>query len=176
MRLLRLSLLIGCMNLAGLATAHATSWTAAKFPGEENRAVQGCADDAQNPGDWFCVVIRCDRLGSPLSLYVSAPGSDIHGDIKLVIDERSFSVSLPASLKSPLPLSSRAEALPYAALDAMKAGSAISVQGLHVQAPYNRISLENSRKAIERIEWACESPAPGPARFWRRIVRRLRFL
>jgi hypothetical protein len=176
MRLLPLSLLIGCMNFAGLASAHATSWTAAKFPGEENRAVQGCAEDAQNPSDWFCVVIRCDRPGFPLSLYVSAPGSDIHGDIKLVIDEQSFSVSLPASLKSPLPLSSRAEALPYAALDAMKAGSAISVQGLHVQAPYNRISLENSRKAIERIEWACERPPPGPTRFWRRIVRRLGFL
>ena len=85
-------------------------------------------------------------------------------------------ISLPASLKSPLPLSSRAEGLPYAALDAMKAGSEISIQGLHVQAPYNRISLENSRKAIERIEWACERPAPGPTRFWRRIVRRLRFL
>ena len=176
MRLPFLSLLIGCISLAEMATAQATSWTSAKIPGEQNRAVQGCADDAQNPGDWFCIVIRCDRPGSPLSLYVSAPGPDIHGDVKLIVDEQSFSVSLPASLKSPLPLSSRAEALPYAALDAMKAGSAISVQGLHVQAPYNRISLENSRKAIERVEWACEAPYPGPTRFWRRIVRRLRFL
>jgi len=176
MRLPFLSLLIGCISLAEMATAQATCWTSAKIPGEQNRAVQGCADDAQNPGDWFCIVIRCDRPGSPLSLYVSAPGPDIHGDVKLIVDEQSFSVSLSASLKSPLPLSSRAEALPYAALDAMKAGSAISVQGLQVQAPYNRISLENSRKAIERVEWACEAPYPGPTRFWRRIVRRLRFL
>ena len=176
MRLVRLSLLIGFLTAAGIATADASSWTPAKFPGEQDRAVQGCADDAQNPGDWFCIVIRCDRPGSPLSLYVSAPGPDIHGDIKLIVDEQSFSVSLPASLKSPLPLSSRAEALPYTALDAMKGGSAISVQGSHIQTPYNRISLENSRKAIERIEWACESPYPSPTRFWRRIVRRLRFM
>src|SRR5258708_37751622 len=58
----------------------------------------------------------------------------------------------------------------------MKGGSAISVQGTHIQTPYNRISLENSRKAIERIEWAWESPYPSPTRFWRRIARRVRFM
>src|SRR5438034_8941798 len=146
MRLPFLSLLIGCMSLAEMATAQATSWTSAKIPGEQNRAVQGCADDAQNPSDWFCIVIRCDQPGSPLSLYVSAPGPDIHGDVKLIVDEQSFSVSLPASLKSPLPLSSRAEALPYAAPDALKPGSATSVPGLWVQAPYSRSWLEHSGK------------------------------
>src|SRR5262245_17350500 len=127
MRFPLLGLLTGCMSLAGVATSDATSWTSAKFPGEQNRAVQGCADDAQNPGDWFCIVIRCDRPGSPLSLYVSAPGPDIHGDIKLTVDEQSFPVSLPASLQSPVPLSSRAEAPPSASLDTMKAGSAVWV-------------------------------------------------
>jgi hypothetical protein len=170
-----LRLLAGGMGLVWAASAHATSWTSAKFPGEQNRAVQGCADDARNPGDWFCIVIRCDKPGSPLSLYFSAPGPDIRGDVKLVIDEHSFAVSVPASLKSPLPLSTRAETLPYALIDAMKAGSAISVQGSHLQAPYNRISLENSRKAIERIEWVCERPYPSVKRFWRRLTRSLRF-
>jgi hypothetical protein len=170
-----LRLLAGGMALVLAASAHATSWTSAKFPGEQNRAVQGCADDARNPGDWFCIVIRCDQPGSPLSLYFSAPGPDIRGDVKLVIDEHSFAVSVPASLKSPLPLSTRAETLPYALIDAMKAGSAISVQGSHLQAPYNRISLENSRKAIERIEWVCERPYPSVKRFWRRLTRSLRF-
>src|SRR5438067_3098357 len=127
MRLPFLSLLIGCISLAEMATAQATCWTSAKIPGEQNRAVQGCADDAQNPGDWFCIVIRCDRPGSPLSLYVSAPGPDIHGDVKLIVDEQSFSVSLPASLKSPLPLLNRLDALPYANIDSMKSGSAFSL-------------------------------------------------
>src|SRR5258707_9173646 len=76
MRLMMLRLVIGCMGLAFAADAGATSWTSAKVPGEQNRAVQGCADDAQNPGDWFCIFIRCDQPGSPLSLYFSAPGPD----------------------------------------------------------------------------------------------------
>jgi hypothetical protein len=82
---------------------------------------------------------------------------------------------VPASLKSPLPLSTRAEALPYAAVDAMKAGDMVLVEGSHVQAPYNRISLENSRKAIERLEWVCARPYPSAAKFWRRLTRSLRF-
>ena len=175
MRLMMFGLLVGCMTLGVAGNAHATSWTSAKFPGEQNRAVQGCADDAQNPGDWFCIIIRCDQPGSPLSLHFSAPGPDIHGDVKLIIDENTFTVSVPSSLKSPLPLSTRAEAVSYAAIDAMKAGSMVSIQGSHLQAPYNRISLENSRKAIEKIEWVCARPYPSAARFWRRITRSLRF-
>ena len=175
MRLLASSLLIGCTALALPASAHATSWTSAKFPGEQDRAVQGCADDAQNPGDWFCIFIRCDRPGSPLSLYFSAPRPDIRGDIKLVVDEDTFTVSVPTSSKSALPSSTRAQTMSEALIDAMKAGSTISVQGSHLQAPYNRISLENSRKAIERIEWVCSRPYPSAARFWRRITRRLGF-
>jgi hypothetical protein len=35
--------------------------------------------------------------------------------------------------------------------------------------------LENSRKAIERIEWVCSRPYPSAARVWRRITRRLGF-
>ena len=94
---LTLGLLVGCMVLALAINAHATSWTSAKFPGEQNRAVQGCADDAQNPGDWFCIVVRCDQPGSPLSLHFSAAGPEIVGDVKLVIDENSFAVSMPPS-------------------------------------------------------------------------------
>jgi hypothetical protein len=175
MRFAMLSLLIGCMALALVGNAHATSWTSAKFPGEQDRAVQGCADDAQNPGDWFCIFVRCEQPRSPLTLHFSTPGPDIHGDIKLVIDEDTFAVSVPASLKSALPLSTRAQALPDAVIEAMKAGSAISVQGSHLQSPYNRISLQNSRKAIERVEWACARPYPSAARFWRRLTRSLRF-
>jgi hypothetical protein len=175
MRLLAASLLIGCTTFLLPPAASATSWTSAKFPGEADRAVQGCADGAQNPGDWFCIIIRCDRPGAPLSLHFSAAGPDIQGDIKLVVDEDTFAVRVPESLKSPLPLSTRAEALPYALVDAMKAGSVISVQGSQVQAPYNRISLENSRNAIERIEWTCARPYPSAGRLWRRITRSLRF-
>src|SRR5262249_15006287 len=128
MRFATPSLLIGCVALALAGDAHATSWTSAKFPGEQDRAVQGCADDAQNPGDWFCIFVRCDQPRSPLTLHFSTPGPDIHGDVKLVIDEDTFAVSVPASLKSALPLSTRAETMSDALIEAMKAGSAISVQ------------------------------------------------
>src|SRR5262249_8499778 len=47
MRFAMPSLLIGCMALALARDAQATSWTSAKFPGEQDRAVQGCADDAE---------------------------------------------------------------------------------------------------------------------------------
>lgn len=175
MRFMMLSLLVGCMAVTCAGNADATSWTSAKIPGEQNRAVQGCADDARNPGDWFCIVVRCDQPRAPLSLYFSAPGPDIHGDIKLVIDEDTFAVSVPASLKSPLALSTRAEAFPGALIEAMKAGSTVLVQGSHLQSPYNRISLQNSRQAIEGIEWACARPYPSAARFWRRLTRSFRF-
>src|SRR5262245_36780378 len=114
MRLMMLHLGIGCMVLALAAEARATSWTSAKVPGEQNRAVQGCADDAQNPGDWFCIFIRCDRPGSPLSLYFSAPWPDIRGDIKHDVDEDTFTVPVPASSKSAPPLSTRPHASPGA--------------------------------------------------------------
>lgn len=175
MRLMMVRLFVGCIGLTLVGNAEAASWTSAKFPGEQNRAVQGCADEVQNPGDWFCVIVRCDQPRSPLSLYFSGPEPDIHGDIKLVIDENSFAVSVPASPKSPLPLSTRAEATPSALIDAMKAGDMILIQGSHLQSPYNRISLENSRKAIERIEHACARPYLSAASFWRRIRRSIGF-
>ena len=173
MQFIMLSLLIGCAAVTLVGNADAAPWTSAKFPGEQDRAVQGCADDVQDPGDWFCIFFRCDQPRSPLSLHFSAPAPDIHGDLKLVIDENTFAVSVPASPSSPLPLSTRAETIPDALIDAMKAGSMILIQGSHLQSPYNRISLENSRKAIERIERACSRPYSSAASFWRRITRSL---
>ena len=171
MRMVMLSVLVGCVGVAPLGNVQAASWTSAKIPGEQNQAVQGCADDPQKAGDWLCIIVRCDQPGSPLSLHFSAPAPDIQGDVKLVIDKDSFAVSVPASLKSPLPLSTRAEAIPDALLEAMKSGSAILIEGSHLQAPHNRISLENSRKAIERIEYGCMRPYPSAASFWRRLAR-----
>ena len=47
MRLVMLSLLIGGVIVAPLGKVQAASWTSAKIPGEQNQAVQGCADVAQ---------------------------------------------------------------------------------------------------------------------------------
>jgi hypothetical protein len=110
-----------------------------------------------------------------MSLHFSALGTDIQGKIDLVVDEDTFAVSVPASLKSSLPLSTRAEAVPDGLLEAMKAGRTISIQGSHLQAPHNQISLENSRKAIESVERACARPYPSAASFWRRISRSVGF-
>jgi hypothetical protein len=110
-----------------------------------------------------------------VSLYFSAMGQDIQGNIELVVDEDAFPVSVPGSLKSALPLSTRAGGVPNGLLDAMKAGRTLSIQGSYLQPPHNQISLENSRKAIESVERACTRPYPGPAAFWRRISRSVGF-
>lgn len=175
MRMVTSSLLAGCVGLAVIADADALPWTSAKFPGEQDRAVQGCAEYPPKAGDWLCIVIRCDNPKSPLSLHFTAPGPEIEGDIELLVDDRRFKLSVPKSLKSPLPLSTRAQAVPNGLLDAMKSGHTLAIQGSPFQSPHNLISLENSRTAIERIEQACGRPFSGPAGFWRRIVRSVGF-
>src|SRR5262245_58076208 len=120
MRLIALSVLVGSMIVAPMESLQAASWTSAKIPGEQNNAVQGCADDPEKQGDWLCVIVRCDQPGAPLSLHFTAPAPDIQGNIKLVIDKESFALSVPASLKSPLPMSTRAEAVPDSLLESMK--------------------------------------------------------
>jgi hypothetical protein len=170
MRLMMSSLLAGYVCLASIPDARAVPWTSAKFPGEKDRAVQGCADNPQKAGDWVCIIIRCDQPGS-LSLNFSVAGPEIHGNVELVIDDSSFALSVPASLKSALPLSTRAQAVPKGLLDAMKSGQMILIQGSHLQPPHNQISLENSRKAIERVERGCGGSYSGAANFWRRLGR-----
>ena len=170
MRVVMFGLLVGCLCLDSMGSVKAASWSSAKFPGEQSRAVQGCADNPQMVGDWLCIVVRCDHPGSPLSLHLSVPEPDIEGDIELVIDENTFALSLARTVKS-LPLSTRALVVPSGLIDAMKSGHMISIQGSRLQSPYNQISLENSRTAIERVERACAPPFQGVARFWRHIAR-----
>jgi hypothetical protein len=159
MRVVILSLLIACVCFDLIGDAKAAPWTSAKFPGEQNRAVQGCADNPQNSGDWLCIVVL--------------PEPDIQGDIELMIDENTFALSVPRSLKSELPLSTRALVVPNGLIHAMKSGHMIVIKGSRLQAPYNQISLENSRTAIERVERACGRRFPGAAGFLKRIARSL---
>src|SRR5215207_4647615 len=100
MRYLMASVLVACTGIA--SPAHA-QWMEAKIPGEQHRTVQGCAAEARKPGDWVCIFVRCDQPGSPPSLHFSTPGPDIQGNIKLVIDDATFTLSVTA--KSPLALS-----------------------------------------------------------------------
>jgi len=169
------SLLVACISIGSLAVGSMTSseaqWTQAKIPGEQHRTAQGCAGEARNPGDWVCVLVRCDQRGSPPSLHFSTPGADILGNIKLVIDNDSFAVAVPESPKSPLAWSTRAGAVPGDLLEAMKAGSALLIEGSDLKPPYNRISLQSSRQAIERIEWACAGADLNAASILRRIRR-----
>ena len=58
MRFVMLGVLVGCFCLDPIRGVKAASWTSAKFPGEQNRAVQGCGDNPQNVGDWLCIVVR----------------------------------------------------------------------------------------------------------------------
>ena len=43
----------------------------------------------------------------------------------------------------------------------MKAGTVLSIEDSDLKPPYNRISLQNSRNAIERVEQACARSHPG---------------
>jgi hypothetical protein len=152
------------------ATGHA-QWTDAKIPGEQHRAVQACAAEARNPGDWVCILVRCDQPGSPPGLHFSTPGPEIRDSIKLVVDNETFTVSVPASSKSSLALSTRAEGVTSDLIEAMKAGQALSIEGADLKPPYNRISLQNSRQAIERIERTCARSHPTAASILRRLTR-----
>jgi hypothetical protein len=173
MRLSTASLLVACISVACMTPAQA-QWTEAKIPDEQQRTVQGCAAEARNPGDWVCVLVRCDQPGSPPSLHFSTPDADIRGNIKLVIDNQSFALSVTDQPKSPLPWSTRAQAVPPDLLEAMMAGSALSIEGSDLKPPHNRISLQSSRQAIERIEWMCSGPPQlNAASILRRIRRGL---
>jgi hypothetical protein len=174
MRLLRASLLIACM--AVFTTQGHAQWTDAKIPGEKDRTVQGCAGETGHSGDWACIFVRCDQRGSPPSLHFSTSGPDIQGTIKLVIDEATFTLTVPDSPRSPLLLSTRAEAFPADLLEAMKGGSMLSIEDTGLKPPNNHISLQNSRKAIEHIELTCgERSHSSAASIWRRIRRHIFF-
>jgi hypothetical protein len=172
MRLLRASLLIACMGV--FPTRGHAQWTDAKIPGERDRAVQGCAGETRHV-DWVCVFVRCDQPGSPPTLYFSTSEPVIEGNITLAIDEKTFTLSVLDSSKSSLALSTRAEVFPADLMEAMKAGSALSIEGTGLVPPNNRISLQNSRKAIEQIEFACGRLPPSAASLWRRIRRSIFF-
>ena len=171
MRMSTASLLVACIGVVAYTTSAQAQWTEAKIPGEQYRAAQGCAGETRNRGDWTCILVRCDQPGSPPSLHFSTPGADIRGNIKVSVDDKGFTLSIPASPRSPLPSATRAEAAPRDLIEAMKGGSALSIEGTDLKPPFNRISLENSRKAIERIERAC-ARFPSAARFWQRITGR----
>ena len=126
MRAVIFGALVGCFCLVPIGSVKAASWTSAKFPGEQSRAVQGCADNSQEVGDWLCMVVRCDHLGSPLSLHLSVPEPYIEGDIELIIDQNTFALSLARSAES-LPLSTCALVVPNGLIDAMKSGHTILI-------------------------------------------------
>ena len=119
----------GSVCFPSMGHQQAAPWTSGKLPGEQNQAIQGCADLSAE-GRRLAVHIRpCDSPGSPVSLYFSAMGQDIQGNIELVVDEDAFPVSVPGSLKSALPLSTRAGGVPNGLLDEMKAGRTLSNLG-----------------------------------------------
>jgi hypothetical protein len=169
MRFYAASFAIVCVGALSISSAQA-QWTEAKIPNEQHRAVQGCAAETQQPGDWVCVLLRCDQPGSPLSLYFSSSKPKIRGNIKLMLDDSSFEVSIGDSSSSQLPFSARAENSPGNLIEAMKSGKILTIEKTELTSPYNRISMQNSRKAIESVERACMRPL-SPARFWRRITR-----
>jgi hypothetical protein len=173
MRLPTASILIACMGV--FSTSGYAQWTDAKIAGEKDRTAQGCAGETRNRGDWACVLVRCDQPGSPPSLYFSTSGPDILGNIKLVIDDATFPLSIPGSPRSPLAFSTRAEVFPTDLREAMKVGTALSIEGTDLKPPNNRISLQNSRMAIEQIEQICMRLHPSAASLWRRIRRGIWF-
>jgi hypothetical protein len=127
-------------------------WYASKFSGEQNRTAQGCIVGAGS--EYVCVFVRCDEDKS-ISLHFSAPGPDINGNVSLVIDGKSFALSVPDSPPSPLPLASRAESMPAGLLEAMKSGRWMIIEGAGLKPEYKRISLAYARIAIKAVEHEC---------------------
>ena len=168
----RESVVIACLALASSEAVQA-QWMEAKIPGEQQRTAQGCAEETRKPGDWLCVFVRCDQPGAAPSLHFSTAGAEIAGSIKVVIDDETFTLAVSPAGKSPLAMSTRAETIPDDFLEAMKAGKVFAIEGGDLKPPHNRISLQNSRKAIERIERTCMRPSA--ATFWRRLTRGVLF-
>src|ERR1700686_1873801 len=127
MRFVIFGVLVGCFCLDPIGSVKAASWTSAKFPGEQSRAVQGCADNSQKVGDWLCIVVRCDHPGSPLSLHLSFPEPAFKREIGLVLDENNFALSM-ARLVESLPPTNRTVVGPHGLIDAMKSGHIILIQ------------------------------------------------
>jgi hypothetical protein len=127
MRSLIIGLLVTATGITSIERSQA-QWTEAKIPGEQHRTAQGCVGETGNPGDWVCIFVRCDQPGSPPSLHFSTSKPDIQGNVKLMIDDESFVVSVPASPSSTLALSTGAEVLPADLIEAMKAGSVLSIE------------------------------------------------
>jgi hypothetical protein len=177
MRLSMAWLLLAISLSLGSITPAQAQWTEAKIPDEQQRTAQGCAAEQRNPGDWICVLVRCDQPGAAPSLHFSTPDADIRGNIKLVVDDQSFAVTVPETPKSPLVSSTRAQAVSDDLLEAMKAGSWLTIEGTNLAPPYNRISLQSSRQAIERVEWMCAGGPPmlNAAGILRRLRRGLMF-
>ena len=96
------SVLVAASLSVGSMTPAQAQWTEAKIPDEQQRTAQGCAAESRNPGDWVCVLVRCDQPGAAVSLHFSTPEADIRGKIRLVVDNQSFAVTVPETPKSPL--------------------------------------------------------------------------
>ncbi len=169
MRFCAVSFAITCVSVLSISSAQA-QWTEAKIPNEQNRTVQGCAAEPRQPGDWVCIMLRCDQPGSPLSLYFSSAKPELRGKVKLLTDDGSFEVSIAAPASSQLPFSTRAEMTPGNLIEAMKSSKTLTIENTELPPPHNRISMQNSRKAIEYVERVC-TRQPSAARFWRRITR-----
>ncbi len=169
MRFCAASFAIACVSALSISSAQA-QWTEAKIPNEQNRTVQGCAAEPRQPGDWVCIMLRCDQPGSPLSLYVSSAKPELRGKVKLMLDDGSFEVSIAAPSNSELPFSARAEMPPGNLIEAMKSSKTLTIENAELAPPHNRISMQNSRKAIEYVERVCNR-RPSATRFWRRLTR-----
>ena len=127
MKLMALGLVVGCVCFPSMGNAQAVPWTSAKLPGEQNRAVQGRANDRQKAGDWLCIFVRCDQPGSSVSLYFSAKGPDIQAtsNWSLMKTHSPFPCRDPSSQRFP---SLRVlEGCAMVFLDAMKAGRTLSI-------------------------------------------------
>ena len=78
MRSSAIRLLVAGISFACMASAQA-QWTEAKIPGEQHRAAQGCAGQTRNPGDWVCILVRCDQPGCVAEPAFLHPGSGYPG-------------------------------------------------------------------------------------------------
>lgn len=148
-----LALLAGVVPLLLPAAAPAAGWEPAAFPKEGKRTAQGCAL-AYTDESFVCLFVRCDAPGR-LGLYVSAPGPDVEGAIRIAVDGTAHPVTFLKTSGSPLPLSNRAETFPPPLLAAMKTGRQLKLLDAGLTKGYDVIPLKGAGPAIARVETAC---------------------
>jgi hypothetical protein len=139
------------------ASAAQLGWQQVNMPGERDRSVAGCAGNLP-PDEFACVIVRCDSPGA-LGLHFSATGAGLAGNVQLVVDGKSFPVSIPDRGTSPIRDATQAQNVPDGLIEALEAGKMLVIKGApEAQRRDAVVSLQKAQSAIRSLKQRCTAP------------------